>query len=311
MNVVSLFAGVGGIDYAFKKAGFDIIYANDLDKSALKTYKLNFNNEVSDEDIRNIKDFPKADVLCGSFPHEPFSLGGKVLGFSDPKYGDLFFEMVRAIDIVKPRVIFIESVRNLPNFKNGEVFNIMLKELESRGYDSKYEVLNAKDYGVLQNRSRLYLVAFKNYDDFDRFIFPNGFKTNKNFKNFLYLHKDFDKKYYYDESFKHYDKLKEGMIDKDAIYQWRRSYVRKNKSNLCPTLTASMGTGGNNVPLIIDYHGRFRKLTPRECFNFQSFPITFSLAKVSDIKLYKQCGNTVAMKVVYYIAKEIMAALNE
>lgn len=106
-----------------------------------------------------------------------------------------------------------------------------------------------------------------------------------------------------------FDELLKEMDDKKAIYQWRRKYIRKNKSNVCPTLTANMGTGGHNVPLIITDSGLFRKITPREAFNLQGFPKDFKLPEIANSHLYKQAGNSVVVGVVERIAENIKKSL--
>ena len=114
--------------------------------------------------------------------------------------------------------------------------------------------------------------------------------------------------YYTEERFEHYRELAKAMTSRDTLYQWRRVYVRENKSGMCPTLTANMGTGGHNVALVVTDHG-FRKLTPEECFGFMGFPKTFRLPPLANSHLYKQAGNSVAVPVVRRIAEAMAKAL--
>ena len=154
---------------------------------------------------------------------------------------------------------------------------------------------------IPQNRERVYIVCFKNSEDYNKFSFPQ--QVAKTLKITEKLEKNVDKKYYYNNT-KYYNILKQDITKKDTVYQWRRHYVRENKNKLCPTLTANMGMGGHNVPLVLD--DDIRKLTPRECFRFQGFPDSFVLpSNLSDATLYKQIGNSVSVPVIEKIAKEI------
>lgn len=316
LKIISLFSGVGGIDLGFKKAGFFTIFANELDKNAIKTFKLNFPNvEINSKDIRELKKediLEGADVLLSGFPCQSFSVAGYRRGLEDEKNGDLFFETLRIAKLMDAKVIFMENVKNLLFHDNGKTFEIILDALTKNGYYVKYKVLNTKDYAnIPQNRERIYIVAFKDKKAYKNFEFPKPLKLNKSLRDFINFEKIVDDKYYYrEESFKYFNVLKEDIKSQDTVYQWRRSYVRENKSGVCPTLTASMGTGGNNVPLIITDAGKIRKLTPRETFNLQGFPGDFKLPEIADSHLYKQAGNSVTVKVIERIAKNIRKVLD-
>ena len=144
----------------------------------------------------------------------------------------------------------------------------------------------------------------------DKFEFPKPFQLNKQVSDYLENESNIDSKYYYKESTPFFDDLSI-VSDAKTVYQWRRKYVRKNMSNVCPTLTANMGTGGHNVPLINPQGKRttVRKLTPRECFNFQGYPKDFILPKLADCHLYKQAGNSVVVPVIRQIAEQIILTL--
>jgi DNA (cytosine-5)-methyltransferase 1 len=159
------------------------------------------------------------------------------------------------------------------------------------------------DYGNLpQNRERIYIVGFSDYDQFMTFKFPDKVKLTKNISDCL-EDREVESKYYYDDK-PMFDILKKEIVHRDTIYQWRRKYVRENKSKVCPTLTANMGTGGHNVPLILDKKS-IRKLTQRECANFQGFPEDYKIPELADSHLYKQFGNSVSIPVIERIAKEM------
>lgn len=311
-KIASLFAGVGGIDLGFEQTGkFQTIWANEYDQKAQETFKLNSNAELSTTDIRevDVKDVPDIDVLLSGFPCTSFSIAGYRKGFEDENSGDLFFETLRIIKAKQPRVIFLENVKNLVSHDQGKTFRIITDALEQNGYKIKYQVLNAKDFGnIPQNRERIYIVGFKNDEDYQRFEFPFPTDLTLSIHDMLEQNVTDESFFYSKEKNVFYDELEQNMLNEDTIYQWRRKYVRENKSNVCPTLTANMGTGGHNVPLI-KQGDRIRKLTPRECFNFQGYPSTFELPKMANSHLYKQAGNSVVVPVINKIAENILNAL--
>lgn len=312
-RVLSLFSGVGGIDLGFENTGkFETILANEIDSHAAVTYSLNFNNQLIEEDIREVgaKSLPDFDVLLSGFPCQAFSIAGYQKGFEDDR-GDLFFETLRIIKEKRPRVIFLENVKNLVSHDNGNTFKVIQEALRYHGYYIKYKVMNAKDYGnIPQNRERIYIVGFDNYDDYINFAFPEVVSLETSLSDIIDFTSKLDESYYYTaEKHHYYSILKEQIISQKSIYQWRRKYVRENKTGVIPTLTANMGTGGNNVPLILSDFG-IRKLTPRECFNAQGFPEDFILPDNMALShLYKQAGNSVVVPVIERIANNIADAM--
>lgn len=307
---LDLFAGVGGIRMGFEKAGFETVFGNDFDAYCKATYDLNFKDiplTVSDISKVKSKDLPGFDILLGGFPCQPFSIAGYRRGFLDTGRGDLFFEIVRILRDKKPQAVFLENVKNLKSHDNGKTFNIISDALADLGYHIKVKVLNSMEYGnVPQNRERVYIVGFKSKKQYDAFEFPEPTKLTKTVSGIL--ENNVDKKYYYTDS-PLYPELKKAIKSQNIVYQWRRIYVRENKSGVCPTLTANMGMGGHNVPLIKDGKG-IRKLTPRECARLQGFPDSYKLPKdLPDTKLYKQFGNSVTVAVIERVAKQIMKAL--
>lgn len=316
-KIISLFAGVGGIDLAFEKAGFETIYANELDKNARETFKLNFPDvKLDPRDIRDVKkeDLPQeAYIVISGFPCQSFSIAGYRKGLEDEENGDLFFETLRIAKAVNAEIIFLENVKNLVGHDKGKTFRIILEALESNGYYVDYQVLNALEFGnVAQNRERIYVVAYKNKDYLDNFSFPKPIALTRTIRDFIDFETKQDLRYYYtSENFKYYDELVNDMDDPSTIYQWRRRYVRKNMSGVCPTLTANMGTGGHNVPLIVTDSGEYRKLTPREVFNLQGFPKDFKLPDLATSHLYKQAGNSVVVDVIERIAENIKKSIEQ
>lgn len=309
MKVGGLFAGIGGIELGFKNAGFDISWANEIDRNACITYRHNHKHTLFEKDLNDLEpsEVKPIDILTGGFPCQAFSIAGYQKGFRDDR-GNVFFRILDFIDELKPKVVFLENVKNLVGHDKGQTFERILYELKDvRKYTVRHKVLNSCEYGNLpQNRERIYIVAFKNSDDASRFNFPKTKKLTKKVTDFI--DDTVDDKFYYTNS-RYYSQLKEEMKNTDTVYQWRRVYVRENKSKLCPTLTANMGTGGHNVPLIIDKKD-IRKLTPRECARFQGYSDTFKFPeKLANSSLYKQIGNSVSVPVIEAIAKEIKKAL--
>lgn len=312
-KVASLFAGVGGICLGFKNAGAEIIWANEMDKWASQTYRNNFSHTLVEAKIEDVEasTVPDVDIVTSGFPCTSFSIAGYQRGFEDEKSGHLFMETLRIIKAKQPRVIFLENVKNLVSHDKGNTFKVIQEALIDAGYYFRYKVLNTMEYGnVPQNRERIYIVGFKNKEECDRFYFPEPIPLTTTIQDIINPSEKKDEKYYYNTS-KYYPMLAEVMNRRDTVYQWRRVYVRENKSNVCPTLTANMGTGGHNVPLVIDDFG-FRKLTPKECFSFQGFPEEYKLPeKMANSHLYKQAGNSVTVTVIQRIAQNIVSVLQE
>lgn len=309
-RIVDLFAGVGGIRLGFENAGFKTVFANDLDHNCAVTYNYNFKKtNLTVEDIKKIstKNIPDCEFIAGGFPCQAFSIAGYRQGFNDEKgRGNLFFEIIRLIKDKRPTGFLLENVKNLINHNNGTTYQIMEKTLKDLGYHIKSKIMNSVDYGnVPQNRERVYIVGFQDIKKIENFEFPKPIFLTKKVTDLL--DEIVDKKYYYNYK-PLYDRLKSEVNDPEGIYQWRRKYVRKNKKNVCPTLTANMGMGGHNVPIIYDGKG-VRKLTPRECFRIQGFPESFKLPKISDSVLYKQAGNSVTVPVIERIAEQILRVI--
>ena len=295
----------------FERAGFETVFGNDFDAYCKVTYDLNFKDvPLKVADIAKVKsaELPNFDVLLGGFPCQPFSIAGYRRGFLDTGRGDLFFEIVRILKDKKPQAVFLENVKNLKSHDGGRTFNIISEALKDLGYHVKVQVLNSMEYGnVPQNRERVYIVGFRSKNQHDTFEFPKPTKLTKTVSDLL--EESVDEKYYYTKS-PMLGTLKESIKTKGVVYQWRRKYVRENKSGVCPTLTANMGMGGHNVPLIKDSKG-IRKLTPRECARLQGFPEGYKLPKdLPDTKLYKQLGNSVTVSVIEKVAKELKKALD-
>lgn len=313
-KVAGLFGGVGGIELGFQQAGFDIVWANEVDPKAAETYRANHEHKLVEGDIHDLEpeDLPEVDVVTAGFPCQAFSIAGYQKGFEDER-GNLFFEVLRLIRDRKPRVLFLENVKNLVGHDKGNTYKVIMEALDAHGYYVKDRVLNGTQFGdVPQNRERIYIVAFQDKKDWEAFEFPEPVELKTKLEDVIDFRNKKDDKYYYTpEKNKFYDELEKNITSQDTVYQWRRKYVRENKSGVCPTLTANMGTGGHNVPLILADHG-IRKLTPKECFNLQGFPEDFVMPEgMADSHLYKQAGNSVVVSVVRGIAEKIKEALDQ
>ncbi len=321
-KMASLFAGIGGIDYGFEQAGAEPIWANEIDKYCAVTFNANHKKiKLVIDDISNIKgcDIPKIDILSAGFPCQPFSIAGYRKGFEDDR-GNMFHQIMRLVDEMetynnKPRVLFLENVKNLKTHDNGHTFEVIKSELEKRKYIVKEKILNTCEYGnVPQNRERIFIVCFLNLKDSENFNWKNipKIQLTNTIDNVIDWNAEVSKKYLYEEDKKCYKLLKENITAHNTIYQFRRVYVRANKNNICPTLTANMGMGGHNVPLILDNKNRIRKLLPRECLLLQGFPKEMIIpSELCDSRVYKQAGNAVSVPVIKRVAKEIINAMQE
>lgn len=312
-KMIDLFSGIGGFHISAEKTGkINIIYSSDIDSYPSEAYNLNYGLD-SHKDItkENEKiDIPSHDILTGGFPCQAFSIAGDRKGFEDVR-GTLFFDIVRIAKFHKPKVLFLENVKGLVGHDKGNTFKVILETLDKLGYKTFYEILNTATHGnIPQNRERIYIVAFRKDLNINEFEFPEKVELTNKFKDFIDRSKKVDDKYYYDDRFKIWPKIKDEIKSIDTAYQWRRKYVRENQKNLCPTLTANMGTGGHNVPLIRDDFG-IRKLTPQECFKLQEFSEDFKIPNnMSDARLYKMAGNSVSVPVIKRIFDNIIKILN-
>jgi DNA (cytosine-5)-methyltransferase 1 len=325
-TVGGLFSGIGGIELGFlNNGGFEILWSNDMDYSSSVTFKKNFDHNHILLDIHKLNgsELLPVDVLVGGFPCQAFSVAGYRKGFNDER-GNLFFEIVRLISELKykPKALLLENVKNFYSHDNGKTFLVVKQSLEDLGYCVFSKVLNTSDYTKIpQNRERTFIICFlegaeavfdlsKHMSQTFNYIFPpKPINKTDHISNYLEKNKVDDKFYYGEEKYM-YEELKKTIKSTDTVYQWRRHYVRENKSDVCPTLTANMGTGGHNVPLIKDNYG-FRKLTPRECFNLQGFHSNYIIpTDISNAQLYKQAGNSVTVALISILASCIKEALD-
>ena len=323
--MASLFAGMGGFCKAFIDTGFNVVWANEIDPYAIQTYANNFPDvKLYAKSITHLSvvvdRLHPVDVFTAGFPCQPFSVAGNRKGFNDPR-GKLFFEIIRLLREFgkeRPKILIMENVKNLLNHNNGKTFSKILEEVQLAGYwfmPENTAVLNTKDHtDIPQNRERLYMVAMS-WDAFDYndFHFPKPVTEQRNVWEFLDIERPAEKEYYFDQDSKYGRLFAESMSkgNPDSVYLLRRWYVRENKSDSIFTLTANMGEGGHNVPVIRDRWG-IRKLTPTECLRFQGFGDEFKFPNnLSKSQQYKQIGNTVTVPLVKKIAEECLRKLDQ
>ena len=306
-SICSLFSGIGGMDLGFVQAGFEIVWANEFDRDAAKTYRHNFGGDhLVERDIKSVRteDIPDFDVLVAGFPCQPFSIAGKQKGFDDPR-GNLFFEIARIVKDKRPPVIFLENVANLLQHDDGKTFLTIYNALVPFGYTFKYRVMDAIEYGnVPQHRTRIFIVAFLDYEKCEQFEFPEKIKLETRLNDILIRNQKHDAGYYYNEQSVYYEDLVRLVTDKTALYKIFDSGVSKKPYYVCPTLTANMGTFPDRVPIIKDDYG-IRKITPYECLALQGFPKEYRFPKIPMASAYKQCGNSVVVPVIRRIAEKI------
>lgn len=299
---IDLFAGIGGIRIGFEDAGGECVFTSEWDKPAQKTYQANF-GEIPYGDITEIdpSEIPPFDMLLAGFPCQPFSQAGLKKGFGDTR-GTLFFDIARIVEYHKPSVVFLENVRNLGSHDKGNTLKVILKTLEDLGYKVFYRLYNAKDFGVPQNRVRIYIIAFK--DDVD-FEFPQEPKTLTKLGDIL--EKKVDDKYTIsDKLWAGHQRRKKEHIEKGNGFGYS---LFNEKSKYTSTISARYYKDGSEI--LIEQKGKNpRKLTPREASRLQGFPDSFILPN-SDMQMYKQFGNSVAVPVIRVLAKQIIKTLEK
>lgn len=306
-RIASFFAGIGGLDLGFKCLG-DPVYANDNNRFCHFTYEANFPIKMDTRSIYDVKyaDIPEFDILLASFPKQTFAdLGCPKSFLTDRK--TILGEIYRVIGTKLPRVVVLENLANIIKYDDGKTLEIIKSDLMELGYSITNREMSAQRYGnVPQNRQRVYTVAFRDLPDFYKFKWPWPIKLTKTRQDILDYGVKVPDRFYYTPQ-KHgemYKKLDKAIID-DQLYMWRRNYVRRTATELIPTLTATMGSGGHNTPIIRSRYG-IRRLTPRECFDIQGFPSDFILPdNVTVTQLYKQAGNASCIPVVERLAQAV------
>lgn len=314
---IDLFAGIGGFHYALGSLGAECVFASEWDKHAATTYYKNFGIHPQG-DITKIEEtmIPNHDILCGGFPCQAFSISGKQQGFEDTR-GTLFFDIVRIANHHHPKILFLENVKNLAKHDGGKTLQIILSTLNKIGYDVNYKVLNTSNYGLPQNRERIYIIAFRKDLGVKHFKFPDIQPTQTCLLDILeevpnakiINREDIKIKDSYIAKKDLWGNIKLlnkpiqiGIVNKGG--QGERIY---HPLGHAITLSAYGGGVGSKTGLyLID--SIIRKLSPRECARLQGFPDSFVLHE-SDSQSYKQFGNSVSINVLQHILTEINKSL--
>jgi DNA (cytosine-5)-methyltransferase 1 len=303
-NFIDLFAGIGGIRLAFQTQGGRCVFSSEWDKFSQQTYEANF-DEIPHGDITQIatSDIPKHDVLLAGFPCQPFSNAGKKMGFDDTR-GTLFFDIARILKEKKPALVLLENVKGFKSHDRGNTFTVVVSTLESLGYEVHTQILNARDFGLPQNRERIYIVGINRNKTLKRkFSFPTPPESKTKLGNIL--EKRVDEKY----------------TISDRLWRGHKRRLREHKSkgngfgyslfdsNSPYTSTISARYYKDGSEILVNQLGKNpRKLTPREAARLQGFPDSFVIP-VSDAQAYRQFGNSVAVPVVNAIACEMVKLL--
>lgn len=320
IKFIDLFAGIGGFHQAMSSFGAECVFASEWDKYASETYLQNYGLKPHG-DITKIseQDIPDHDILCAGFPCQAFSISGKQKGFEDIR-GTLFFDIARIVKYHQPKIVFLENVKNLVKHDEGKTLKTILNTLKELGYNVFYNVFNSSDFGLPQNRERVYIVGFHNSWKSDDFKFPMPPKTavsltsilEENPKDAKVIERD-DIQIYkdtrlqntlFEEEFSVNKPIQIGIVNKGG--QGERIY---HPSGHSITLSAYGGGVGAKTGLyLID--GKIRKLSPRECARLQGFPESF-IINSSITQAYKQFGNSVSVNVLKEILKEISKVINQ
>lgn len=313
LKMIDLCAGTGAFSYAFTSTNkVNVVFANDQEPTSKYIYDANFEHKLMLKNICDIdvKEIPPHNILTAGFPCQPFSIAGKQKGFGDVRT-NVFWKIIEIIKYHKPECVILENVKNLLSHDNGDTLKTICNSLSQEKYNIMYNVLNTSNItNIPQHRERLYIVCVKDKRIFNNFNLDFAETKLMPIQRLLNNAKVNDKYYYNNEENKIHKMVIDTVKNRNTVYQFRRVYVRENKNNVCPTLTANMGTGGHNVPIILDAYGA-RKMTPRECFNFQGFPQEYILPHISDAKLYKLAGNAVSVPVINLIVNNIINALDK
>jgi DNA (cytosine-5)-methyltransferase 1 len=309
---IDLFAGIGGFRLALESFGAKCVYSNEWDKYAKETYKMNF-GDMPEGDITQVheKNIPDHDILCAGFPCQAFSISGKQKGFEDSR-GTLFFDVARIVKEKRPMIIFLENVKNFATHDSGNTLKLVRKTMQELGYSFDSDILNPINYGIPQNRERIYMICFREDIQRTSFVFPKPFQLNKYVEDFLLPN----------------NKVKDLIIERDDIVLNNKASIHQNSNSTIRVGTIGKGGQGERIyspkgiAITLSAHGggifsktggyfidgKIRKLHPRECARLMGFPDTYKL-NPSNHQAYKQLGNSVVIDVLQCITKQITNAL--
>ena len=302
---IDLFAGIGGFRIALESVGAKCVFSSEIDKWASETYKRNF-GEFPNGDITKINEseIPDHDILCAGFPCQSFSIAGYRKGFEDAR-GVMFFEVARILKEKKPSAFILENVRGILNHDHGKTLETIHTTIDSIGYDFFECLMNTKHYGLPQNRERWFCVGFKKNLKITNFEFPAKIPLEKTL--FDFIEENVQGHEITKIAKKHVRSHYARFSNKNDNFMTIASEIRPSRcimksDGISPCLTAKMGTGGNNVPVIVELE---RKFTVRECLRLMGFPEKYKI-KDQSLQSYKQIGNSVVVPIVSSIASRIV-----
>jgi DNA (cytosine-5)-methyltransferase 1 len=321
LKAISLFSGCGGMDLGiegnfkflnktYSSLPFEVVYAVDNDPYATKIYNSNFKNQCETKDVRDleIEKLPEHDILLGGFPCQSFSISAQNpprLGYKDDR-GKLFFEMVNILKEKQPRFFIAENVKGLLSANNKKAFPMIVKEFEKAGYYVKHQLFNASEYGIPQKRERVFIIGFKNYEDYTYFEFPkpttlNGSKVK--LKEVIDLKANKDDKWFFSE------RAVQGMM---RVREKMNKGRDQDPEQPCNTISSHLSKVSlNSTDPVLKIKGRYRRFTPREASNIQSFPEEFILDCVSDNRKYRAIGNAVPPVLMWHISNSLSNLLKK
>ncbi|MBO5595102.1 MAG: DNA (cytosine-5-)-methyltransferase [Prevotella sp.] len=318
LKVVSLFCGCGGMDLGmiggfsflgkeYKENPFEIVYSVDFDEYCSKIYNENFQHKCLVKDVRNINisDLPQFDILIGGFPCQSFSISAQNpprLGYKDER-GMLFFEMVKILKERQPRFFIAENVKGILSANKGKAFPMIMKEFRDAGYHVMHKLLNASDYGVPQKRERVIIMGFLSQDDYHNFRYPSTVKKEerKVLGDVIMPEENLNESLFFSE------KAVAGML---AVREKMNKGRVQSLEEACNTISAHLAKVSlNSTDPVLMINGRFRRFSTREAARIQSFPDTFKLDAVSQIRQYKAIGNAVPPVMMWHITKALQKVL--
>lgn len=290
MRVVELFAGVGGFRLGLERNGHEVVWSNEWDKYACDTYDKNFGGKIDRRDITTIDatDVPAHDLICGGFPCQAFSVAGKRRGFEETR-GTLFFEIMRITRHHRTKYLFLENVKGLLSHDHGRTFKTIIETLDELGYDCQWQVLNSKDFGVPQNRERIFIIGHLRTEPRPQ-VFPISDSTNSP-KGARQASSDIARTL--TASLGGVDRNKQFVVERAPL-----RFLTRNQKNVTGDYSFTVDTTNTSG---VKVNGAIRKLTPMECERLQGFPDGWT-SGVSDSQRYKQMGNAVTVNVIEAIA---------
>ena len=327
MKLLSLFSGAGGLDLGFERAGFEIIVANEYDKTIWETYEKNHKAKLIKKDIREIlsDELPKSDGIIGGPPCQSWSEAGSLRGINDPR-GKLFYEYIRILKDIQPKFFLAENVKGMLSKRNTDAVRDIIKEFEEAGYNVFIKLLNAFDYGVAQDRERVFYVGFRKDLNISHFEFPYPIKEKErkflkdtiwDLKDNALPGKEKNKTNADDCIVDNHEYLTGGystiFMSRNRVRQWEQPAFTVQASGrqcqLHPQAPTMIKVDKNIYKFVIGKEELYRRLSIRECARIQGFPDTFKFYYTSLEDGYKMVGNAVPVDLAYIIAKRIKETL--